>query len=383
MRKTYVIDTNVLLEDENAIKNLRNGDENDIIIPIAVLYELDKLKKEKPRLVKSALLQLEEFADIIKFTDTELNVEEHVDTDILDSIIGSTVLDENAILVSNDRLMRFIANSVYDIKSEEYIRSKPSSVVAEEITGIHGEEVPEVPGYYYSEGKLRYYNNEVVPNYKVWGVTPKTEAQKALIASILNPGLDIISCSSGAGYGKTFLALACSLYLTFEQKKYKKIKICRPLVDSSEKIGFLPGDVNEKIQQYFYPVIDLLNELTEERAVSKLYKEDGSFNARKLELVPLNFLRGANFKNCILIIDEVQNISRTELRTILTRCGKNCKVILLGDVNQVDHPRLNKVNNGLNWLVDKLYGYDNYIHIALTGKNMRGKICETILSAGL
>jgi len=379
MQKNYVLDTNILFEDKDAIKHLINGEENKIYIPMAVLFELDKLKKEKPNLVKKALIQLEEYADKLCFLDTQISPPNKYDYDIVESASFLT----DATIVSNDRILRFIANACYDVKAEEYLDGKPDKVYAEEYTGIWADEIPKVPGYYYNNGKLTNWKNEIVRADHIWGVVPATEAQKVFMSAMLDEDLEIISCNSGAGFGKTYLALATALYFTFEYKKYTNIKIVRPLVESGNRIGFLPGDVNEKINQYFLPVLDLISELNEMRGASKLFNENGSLNTKKCQLIPVNFLRGANFKNTVLIIDEAQNITRDELRTILTRCGRRCKVFILGDVNQVDNPILSKENNGLNWLVTKLHGSPNYFHCCLSGKNMRGSICETILRSGL
>ncbi len=372
MQKTYVLDTNVLLDDKDCIKNLINGDENLIYIPIAVLYELDKLKIDKPGIVKRAVNQLEEYKDSISFIDTDLDLSNHVDTDILESINNSNYLPENSILVTNDRLMRIIAEAAYEIPAQEYIRSSPEKLLAEKQSERFG----------YNEGKLVFDEKEIYPG-TYWGVSAKTESQKMLMSVLLDKEIEVIAVNSNAGMGKTFVTLACALYMAFEKKMYRRIKITRPLVHSGQDIGFLPGDLKEKIMNYFYPVLDIISDLTEQRAVSKLYTEEGELNPRKIQLTPTNYLRGANFYNDFIIIDEAQNLSRDEIRTILTRCGKGCKVVLLGDINQVDASYLSKSNNALSWCVDKLNGNKSFVNLILEGKNQRGSICDMVINSGL
>ncbi len=371
MIKHYVLDTNVLLTDAQAIHNLINGEENQIYIPLAVLYELDKLKKDKPVLVNQAIDQLEEYKESIEILNTDLDVSGHVDTDILNSTKYYNKYYD-LVLITNDRLMRLLAYFAYSVTAQEYIKSSPEKILVEQ----------QSESFEYIKGKLCF-EKKLVKIDDCWGIIPKSESQKMLMYSILNPNKKIITVNSKAGMGKTFITLACSLYLAFEKKSYKKIKITRPLVSSGQDIGHLPGDLNEKILNYFYPVIDVLHELNDVRKISKLYKEDGVINPKKIELVPTNYLRGANFSNCILVVDEAQNLSRAEIRTLLTRCKSNCKVILLGDICQVDAHYLNKTNNALSWCVDKLSSYDLFIHHILEGKNMRGDICDMILTSGL
>jgi len=373
MTKTYVIDTNVLMEDVDAIKNLINGEENKIIIPLTVVYELDALKIKKPGLVKKALAQLKKYEDKIEIIGIP-EPNEHKDTEILESICSWIINSymKDPILVSNDSMMRFIAEQMHNITAQPYLRSSPKVLKAEVATSRFG----------YTEGKLSFDAEEVYVD-TCWGVSPRTDSQKKLVHAILNPDIEVISVNSAAGMGKTFVTLACALYLAFEKKRFRRIKITRPLVNSGQDIGFLPGDLNEKIANYFYPVVDIITDLTEGRNVSKLYLENGELNPRKVQLTPTNYLRGANFYNDFLIIDEAQNLSRDEIRTVLTRCGKGCKVVLLGDINQVDASYLSTENNALAWCVDKLSPYNNYLHLTLEGKNQRGSICDMIINSGL
>lgn len=382
MNKIYILDTNVLLEDENAITVLRNGQENRIIIPEVVLLELDALKKtNKNSLVRKAVSALEDSLSFIEILPTTYDGSISVDRQLLKDIQLS---DIEGTLVTNDRLFRINA-ALNNIPSEPYLQSSPVLAESELFNGISE---TEINSFVYKEGQCYFrdskHKEKRIINYKdIWTVTPNSQTQLMAFNLLLKPTIDIISIQSVAGMGKTYVTLASALYLTFQLKQYKKIIVVRPTHEQGKELGFLPGNLDEKMFPFSRPIYDLLEQLNDLRPISDLYKEDGTLNKRKVEVIPLNFLRGANIKDTFLILDEVQNISRNELRTILTRCCDNVKVVLLGDINQVDNPILNKFNNGLNWAVQKLKGFDNYAHLTLTGQTSRGPICDTVLKSRL
>ena len=205
-----------------------------------------------------------------------------------------------------------------------------------------------------------------------------------MLVHLLNTAtLDIVTVQSVAGMGKTFISLACAFHQVFQIKKFRKILIVRPTHTLGKELGYLPGNLDEKMSPYALPILDLIEILNEVRPVSGLYKKDGTLDKKKLDIIPITYLRGTNIQDTFLIIDEVQNITRHELRTVLTRCCSNVKAVLLGDINQVDNTELNKFNNGLNWAVKKFKGQSNFAHLTLKGKTSRGPICETTIKVNL
>jgi len=389
LEKVYVVDTNVLLEDEHCIEKLRNGAENLVIIPEIVIEELDKLKRtDKKYLVSKAVKQIENQLDKVDILRT-LDCNKHYSVDVTLLLDITEILGNypQLILVTNDRLLRVHAN-LLGIAAEPYFSSNPILSESELFSGVCNELYKETNAFFYKEGIDNPYfydgTNEVyVHNQDVWTIYPNSVSQKMLISLLLNDKLDIITVQSVAGMGKTFLSLAAAFYLTFQKKQYRKILVVRPTHILGKELGFLPGSLDEKMHPFSLPILDLVDILNETRTASDLYKKDGTLNKRKFDIIPINYLRGANIQDTFLIIDEVQNISRQELRTVLTRCCSNVKAVLLGDINQVDNPILNKYNNGLNWTLKKLRGNKNYAHLTLTGKTSRGPICETVINADL
>jgi PhoH-like ATPase len=149
----------------------------------------------------------------------------------------------------------------------------------------------------------------------------------------------------------------------------------------------LPGTIDDKMYPYFRPIKDLMTKLHELRPANRAWLEPDAdkleLNTRSVEMLPINFLRGMNVDNAIVLIDEVQNLSRIELRTVLSRMGDNVKVICTGDVRQIDNPHLNEDNNGLNWMVKYFKGAPNYGHIVLSGSKSRGPIADLVRESGL
>jgi len=161
----------------------------------------------------------------------------------------------------------------------------------------------------------------------------------------------------------------------------------KPLWEIGAKMGFLPGSVEEKMQPYIRYVRDLAVKLHEQRPANRIFMDTDSerfrFNQKKFEILPIAYIRGMNLENCVVIIDEMQNMSRSEVRSLLTRMGEGVKCICLGDTRQVDNPYLNESNNGLNWVVKKLRNNKEYAHMVLKGERSRGPITDMVLKTGL
>lgn len=397
MTKSYAIDTNVLLEDPNCIEILRNGVENKIFISENTILELDGLKKDKnlKKLVSKAVDAIERNKNYITILSSKTRNEfrdKFIDTLILDDIKRDKSM-EDMILVSNDKIMRLRAEQL-NIKSEEFKSSKPYKEEDEIYNGFINIETENFKPncFFWKEGKLHFNGPKgekiLDYNHEVWKIKPKDYYQNAALELILNNDIPLVSIQGCAGLGKTFLSLAGALQLVLEHKKYNKIYIAKATIEvESESLGYLPGIYESKIMPYFDYLNSLLLKLHEIRRCDRIFNDpdnpENGFNKKKFEIIPLQFLRGKNIEDAIVIIDEVQNLSRMKTRTILTRMGENCKVICCGDIYQIDDLHLDKFNNGMTWINKILTGDPRYAHITLNGKHSRGIITDLILEKGL
>jgi len=382
MKKDYILDTNVLIDAPNCIEILINGNENNIHIPKIVIDEIDTHKSKTLRLkpqireIINNLNKLKEHISLFGAIDNSIGPDDNIIKDITNNELFKT-----GILVTNDRLLQFKADKA-GIKWEDYKSSKPFKSESEIYTGfidINTEEMVE-NCFFYDKGKLCHYKNcEVMTaDYEasVWKVKPITKWQNACMMLLLDDSIPLVSIQSQAGAGKTFIALAAALQLVLEEKKYKRIYIVKPNIEIGTEMGFLPGGVGDKMDPFFRPVIRLLTKLHDIRPANRIFNPDMSLNSNIIELMPINFLRGWDMEDCVVVIDETQNVARAELRTILTRMGNNVKCICTGDVQQIDNKYNNNFSNGINWLIKKFKGEKGYAHIVLGGTLSRGPIAS-------
>jgi PhoH-like ATPase len=397
--KRFVLDTNVLIENPKCIAALRNGQENKIHIPYTVLSELDKLKKDaRIGHVVSQAVQTLLRDELVRVMDPVFAKDLHdecFDDRILKEVGNAEKSGElsEPILITNDRILQLKAK-VYGIPCEGYRDSDPFRSESQRYTGFLEEGDDPVPNSFVWEAGTPVFNGPDGPRpvtwqNEAWGVRPRSVYQNLALELLLHPDIDLVSIQSEAGYGKTFLALAVALFLTLEKKDnpYRKIYLVKPVVEIGSKLGYLPGDVEEKMLPYVRYVHDLLLKLHDLRPANRVFLDPASENLRlnpkRFEVQPIAFIRGMNIENAVVIIDEMQNLSRGETRALLTRMGEGVKCICLGDTRQVDHPYLNESNNGLNWVVKKLRGFRNYAHIVLKGERSRGPITDMVLKSKL
>jgi len=393
--KNFILDTNVLIENPKCIAGLRNGEENNIHVPYTVLAELDKLKRD-PRVghvVSQAVHAILEDDKVRIFPpDVALGLEDEIyDDRILKEILKQNL--EDPILITNDRILQLKAR-VYGIACEGYRDSVPFQSESQLYTGfVEDGEEPVANSFRWEQGTPVFYGPEgpkaVTYQHEIWGVRPRSVYQNLALEIMLHPDIDLVSLQSEAGYGKTFLALAAALYLVLERKDntYRKIYLVKPVWEIGAKMGYLPGDVEEKMLPYVRYIHDLLVKLHEMRPANRIFMtpdaESLRLNPKKFEIQPIAYIRGMNVENVVVVVDEMQNLSRNETRALLTRMGENVKCICLGDTRQVDNPYLNESNNGLNWVVKKLKGYRNYAHMVLKGERSRGPITDIVLKSKL
>ena len=395
LSKNYIVDTNVLLDDPGALFKLRNGNENRIFIPYHVLLELDKFKKD-PRLghiVAKVIQHLHDHPDQFTILETDRvapNFKQLADTHILHEIEESRL--DQPILVTNDKIMQLQA-SMRGIHSENYKDSVPFKSEAEHVTGfVSDREEAFANSFMWGDnGKPILFGNEgekvIDYQHKIWNVIPRSVYQNLTLELMTDPSIHIVSVQSNAGYGKSFLALATALCLMLEKKRFQKIYVVKPMIEIGQKLGYLPGRVEEKMEPYTRYIIDLIMKLHKLRPANRIFidpdQHPPQFNPARFELLPSPMSAAMNIENAVVIIDEIQNMSRNECRTLLSRMGDGVKCFCLGDTNQVDHPYLNPENNGLNWLVNKFKGSRIYAHMVLKGERSRGPITDLVIKSGL
>lgn len=400
MKKVYILDTNVLIDNPDAITIFRNGVENKVVIPYTVILELDRLKNKRTDLthIISSIaknFETDKSLEVVKIPKKNYDKGAE-DTDILEEILYFNSkfdpnIDEKLIVVSNDALFR-VRLKVEGIESQEFVGGKTFKSDSQLYTGVVSGDDEKVTNCFYwdGEGKLFFEADEKELNYdhSPWSVKPRNYHQNCAMHLMMHDNIDVVTIQSEAGFGKTYISLACALALTLQKpRKYDKIFIFKPIVEIGEKLGFLPGDEQEKLAPYMRGITDLIMKLHEQRPANGLFVDPKAvhleLNPKQVEIMSINFIRGMNIENAVVIVDECQNLTRYQTRALLSRMGENVKCFILGDTNQIDSPYLNPTNNGLNWIVKKFKGSKNYGHIVLKGNHSRGPICDLVLRSGL
>jgi PhoH-like ATPase len=209
----------------------------------------------------------------------------------------------------------------------------------------------------------------------VYGITPRNAEQSFAVHALLNPNVKLVTISGKAGTGKTLLALAAALET---RAQYRQILLTRPVVPLSNKdIGFLPGDIQSKIKPYMQPLFDNLSVIRGQFSEkSEMFQRlQTMLEDEKLTIEPLAYIRGRSLVRMFMIVDEAQNLTPHEVKTIITRAGEGTKIVFAGDINQIDHPYLGIRSNGLSTLIDKMQGQKLYAHVDLQ-KGERSELAE-------
>ena len=247
-----------------------------------------------------------------------------------------------------------------------------------------------VPKILYSAKDSRLFGGRglhVIVEERILGETLKEKKDPGgLIAPVARVFSRMHSIERGS-WGKIDEGKTEGLYAYLLRKTHDKIYVVKPMVEIGQKLGYLPGNIEEKMEPYTRYITDLILKLHKLRPANRIFVSPDDhpqkYNSKRFELLPLTYIRGMNIENSIVIIDEMQNMSRAECRTLLSRMGEGVKCICLGDIHQVDHPYLNSENNGLNWVVNKFRGSKIYAHMVLKGDKSRGPITDLVIKSGL
>lgn len=433
-KKIFILDTNVILHDSSCINNFQ---EHDIILPITVLEELDSFKKGSQtvnyharefvrsldglcseKMLNGGMklgegkgklsIRLErDMHDDLKAIFLDFSKKDHQILNI-GYYVSKETDDASVILVSKDVNLRMKARSV-GLLAEDYttdhipdpnrlyggcryhedIPSKLIDKIYSESSAFDAEEMEGDAVFQPNEFMvLRNGKNSALAVFKsgaevikrvdkqiVYGIVPRNAEQTFAVHALLDPGLPLVTISGRAGTGKTLLALAAALEV---RRSYRKIMLTRPVIPLSNKdIGYLPGDIQSKLNPYMQPLFDNLG------VIRGQFQEKSEMHQRlqkmiddgKLCIEPLAYIRGRSLVKMFMIVDEAQNLTPHEVKTIITRAGEGTKIVFTGDIHQIDHPYLNNRSNGLSYLINRMQGQSIYSHIDLQ-KGERSALAE-------
>ncbi|MDQ7949252.1 MAG: PhoH family protein [Pedobacter sp.] len=422
-KKIFVLDTSVILYDHDAVNNFQ---EHDVAVPIFVLEELDNFKSGNEtrnfearnfiRIIDQASRNnlinkwfslkknsLGKFKVVLDEQPKKFNAEKLFGEDKFDHRILNTALvlkEENpkrkVILVSKDICLRLKAKAL-DLYAEDYETGKIKNadelyIGKTELVNFNTElmdriktekkvhasdfDLPytESNHFYVFRHKKKTVNAfyavadqtlNLIGHRPVFNINPRNDEQAFALAALLDPEIKLVTIQGNAGTGKTLLALASALE---QRRDFRQIYITRPIVPLSNKdIGFLPGDVKEKIDPYMSPIWDNLKFIREQFAGDDKMtaKIDELIKTEKIEIAPLAFIRGRTITRIFFIVDEAQNLTPHEIKTIISRAGEHTKIVFTGDIYQIDTPYLDSESNGLSYLIENAKKHPLYAHITL------------------
>ncbi|MBI5014538.1 MAG: PhoH family protein [Deltaproteobacteria bacterium] len=431
MKKNFVLDTNVLLHDPDAVVRF---EDNRVSIPITVIEEIDRFKKNSDEIGRNArqvsrfLDGLREKGDLRKGIEIEgggllrvLFGNEYVkelppelsagkgDNLILAVCLGLRAKEElPVVFVTKDTNLRIKANAL-GINAEDYERGKVS--IEELYTGASEVLVPgaTIDMFYKSgraDGTLECFDNEFVslvdeanpahtalgryrkalgrvealriPKEAIWGINAKNREQRFALDVLLDEQVQLVTLVGKAGTGKTLLAIAAGLQKAVDEQVYKRLLVSRPIFPMGRDVGFLPGDIQEKLRPWMQPIFDNVDFL-----FAGVHGRDGKktrgyqelMELDLLSLEPLTYIRGRSIPYQYMIVDEAQNLTPHEIKTIITRAGEGTKVVLTGDPYQIDNPYVDSASNGLSFCVERFKDRPIAAHVTLN-KGERSPLAE-------
>lgn len=426
MKKTYILDTNVLLHDPMAILHF---EDNTVVLPIAVIEEIDTFKRDLSELGRNArhaarLLdelrgggKLSEGVPLenggilrIEMVDGDLSHSRSpgaADCEILKLArhLSQQPKADPCVVVSKDINLRIKADGI-GVSAQDYETDRVD--INEVYLGYDEIELsPDMMNAFQKQGLIPYegsprnpneyllLKNTAEPQHTLLGridpegrsilallpvprefgqIRPRNMEQYFAVDALLDERIKLVTMIGKAGTGKTLLAVAAGLYGALDRKLYRKVLVSRPTLPMGKDIGFLPGTVDEKMAPWMQPIFDALDLLTSGREGSKSSRE--TLKEEKIvEVEALSFIRGRSLHHQFIIVDEAQNLTPLEVKTIITRVGHGSKIILTGDIYQIDNPYVDSTSNGLSKAVGKFCGFGLAAHVTLT-RGVRSELAE-------
>ncbi|MFP4194173.1 MAG: PhoH family protein [Desulfobacterales bacterium] len=431
--KLFVLDTNVILHDSSCIRHFQ---EHDIILPISVLEELDQFKKGNEVLnfhARQFLRTLDLVSGNKLFNG---GVRLAPDAGRISVKLEQELHPDLALNFASHKHDHLILNTAYHLSKQKPVRSvilvtkdvnlrmkaKAVGLMAQDYTSDHvrdinslytGKRVIEnlslevIDRLYQPPFEVPFSTRRVTPplmcneylilrngkksalasydpvmemlrrvnKKRAYGIFPRNAEQTFALNALLDPDIHLVSITGKAGTGKTLLALAAALDV---KKFYRQIFIARPVVPLSNRdMGYLPGDIPAKLDPYIQPLYDNLSVIQNQFCESESSHQqiNRMLEAHKLVISPLSYIRGRSLVKIFFIVDEAQNLTPHEIKTIITRCGEGTKIVFTGDIHQIDHPYLDTLSNGLSYLIEKMQGQKRYAHICLE-KGERSELAD-------
>lgn len=430
--KLFVLDTNVILHDSAC---LRQFAEHDIALPITVLEELDKFKKGNGEIhfhAREFLRGLDELTGdmlcesgaplgeglgsvrVILGSELDPRLRTLLLSDSPDHRILNTALklteaetDRHVVLISKDSNLRLKAKA-FGLPAQDYNSDKAESVdhlytgkrtvceipgdvidrIYDDAEGVACDVIPGLGATVPNEnfvlkngsksalatcrGTSRMLTRVSKPS--AFGISARNAEQAFALSALLDHDIKLVSLTGKAGSGKTLIALAAGLEA---RRHYRQILLARPTVPLSNRdLGFLPGDISAKLDPYMQPLFDNLSVIRQERGEGEIGdKLQDLLDTQKLHITPLAYIRGRSLQRVFFIVDEAQNLTPHEVKTIITRAGEGTKIVFTGDIRQIDHPYLDSRSNGLTYLINRMVGQPIYAHVALE-KSERSALAE-------
>jgi PhoH-like ATPase len=433
MGKFFVLDTNIILFDPQAIFKFGSG--NEVVIPITVIEEVDRFKKDQNENGRNArhfsrmideLRKRGHLAEGVKLDNggtlsVGLSNDHQISSDLFSHEADHRILSVAYNLMRNHGRARvqFITKDInlrikadaLGIDAEDYesagvpIEELYSGVgvfevTADAITAFYAEKRLSIddPNIYPNQfiilrdqsnpshsaiGRFDVRQGAVVPLIRsaegVWGLHPKNVEQSFALDLLLNDDIQLVSLVGKAGTGKTLMAIAAGLHKVLDESRYQRLLVSRPIFPMGRDVGYLPGDLEQKLNPWMQPIFDNIEflmggtERGHRRSVARSVQE--LISQGMLNIEPLTYIRGRSIPNQYLIVDEAQNLTPHEIKTILTRAGDNTKVILTGDPYQIDNPYLDSASNGLAHVIERFKGEDIAGTISLV-KGERSPLAE-------
>lgn len=426
MKKRYILDTNVLLHDPNALYQFQ---ENDVVIPLKVIEEIDRFKRDQTELGRNARhvsrmldgIRLQgnlskgvampgggnlsilfpgerrNFTEGLTADDQILHLsmlmKEHnelppiivVSKDInlrlkadalgleaedyetgqvnIDELfLGHTTRDVNPSVLEDFRQNGFVEPQGFSPSPNEYVllrdEQENNHTLLTRFDGASGRLIPLIPS-----------PDEIRP------VQPRNKEQHYAMDALLNDDIKLVTIIGKAGTGKTLLAVAAAIHKTMDLKNYRRMLICRPTVPMGKDIGYLPGTVEEKLNPWMQPIFDAMDLLANGRKNGFKGSKSMTEESDRIAIEPLTYIRGRSIPNQYIVVDEAQNLTPLEAKTVLTRVGPGTKIVLTGDIYQIDNPYVDSMSNGLTSIVEKFRPQSIAAHIVLN-KGVRSEVAD-------